>query len=59
MKILLDSINYTDYQWPIFGNLKVIAKLMGMQEDTLHFVAFFASVIAEQALPTVKEKQVS
>lgn len=40
MKLLLDSINYKDYQWPICGVLEVIAILMEMQQIYNKFSCF-------------------
>ncbi len=40
MKILLEAIQYSTYQWNICGDLKVIGMLMGMQGDFTKYCCF-------------------
>lgn len=40
MNLLLDSIQYKKYEWPICGDLKVIAILLGMQQGYTKYCCF-------------------
>ena len=40
MKLLLEAINYNEYQWSLRVNLKVIGLLMGMQAGFTKYCYF-------------------
>jgi hypothetical protein len=40
MAVLLEKLNYNSYNWPIYGDLKFIALLMGMQLGYTKFMCF-------------------
>jgi hypothetical protein len=40
MKILIEAINYDKFKWQIFGDLKVIALLLGLQQGFTKYCCF-------------------
>ena len=40
MKILMEAINYSKFRWPICGDLKVIALLLGLQQGFTKYCCF-------------------
>jgi hypothetical protein len=40
MKLFLNCVNYKEYQWQLFGDLKVVAVLLGLQQGYTKFCCF-------------------
>ena len=40
MELLLEAIKYSEYQWSLFGDIKVIGLHMGMQADFTKYCCF-------------------
>jgi len=40
MKILMEAINYHKFKWQICGELKVIALLLGLQQELTKYYCF-------------------
>jgi hypothetical protein len=40
MKLLLNCVNYKKYQWQLYGDLKVVAVLLGLQQGCTKFCCF-------------------
>jgi len=40
MKILMEAINYDKFKWQIYGDLKVIALLLGLQQGFTKYCRF-------------------
>jgi hypothetical protein len=56
MKILMEAINYDKFKSQNCGDLKVIALLLGLQQDSQNFVASFVNGTAELSLFITQER---
>ena len=56
MKILMEVINHDKLKWQICGDLKVIALLLGLQQDAQNIAASFVNGTAELSLFITQER---
>ena len=56
MKILMEAINCDKLKWQICGDLKVIALLLGLQQDAQNIAASFVNGTAELGLFITQER---
>ena len=55
MKILMEAINYDKFKWQICGDLKVIALLLWLKNDSQNIAASFVNGTAELGLFITQE----
>ena len=50
IKLLLDALQYPKYSWNIYGDLKVISLILGLQLGYTKYMCFCASGIVEMTV---------